>query len=240
MQQIGDVASEVGVTVRTLRHWEQVGLVRPSARRANGYRGYDDAEVRRVRSIVAWRALGLSLEDILLLLAEGATTAQLERQRDLLRDEAVRIATMTEAVSRALEARRMGIELDPTEVAEVFGGDDPSRHAAEVEEQWGTTDSYRQSQRRSSSYAKEDWLRMRSEQEDLEQRMAAAMAAGADGDELALEHQALISRWFYDCSDEVHLDLAALYVADQRFREHYERRAHGLAEWLRNAIVAAH
>jgi DNA-binding transcriptional MerR regulator len=237
--QIGELARATGVTVRTLHHWEQVGLVR-AARSRNGYRDYDDSAVARVRSVAAWRELGLGLDDIGALLADGVTNAQLEAHRDRLAAEAGRLAATAAAVTRALEARRMGIELDPAEVRAVFGDDDPSQHAAEAQERWGDTDAYRESQRRTSGYRKEDWLRMRAEQEDLEQRMAAAMAAGADGVALALEHQQLVSRWFYACDDQQHLALAELYVGDARFQEHYDSRAPGLAAWLRNAIVAAH
>ena len=237
--QIGKLARATGVTVRTLHHWEALGLVR-AARSSNGYRRYDDADVARVRAVVAWRELGLSLEDIRALLADGVTTARLEEHRDRLAAETARLVAMSAAVERALEARAMGIELDPSEVMEVFGDDDPSAHASEVRERWGETEAYRESHRRTSTYTKEDWLRMRAEQEDLEARMAAAMGAGDDGVALAREHQELISRWFYTCTDEIHLGLAEMYVADDRFREHYDSRAPGLASWLRNAIVAAH
>jgi DNA-binding transcriptional MerR regulator len=238
--QVGDVARATGVSVRTLHHWEEVGLVAPSGRTAKGYRAYADADVARVRSVVAWRELGLSLDDIRLLLAEGVTTARLEAQHARLVAEGERIASMAGAVARALEARRMGIELDPAEVRAVFGDADPTEHAAEAEQRWGGTDAYAESHRRTSTYSKDDWLRMRAEQDDLEGRMAAAMAAGEPGVDLAREHQELISRWFYDCTPETHLGLAEMYVGDDRFRQHYERRAAGLAEWLRNAIVAAH
>lgn len=237
--QIGELARVTGVTVRTLHHWEELGLVR-AARTANGYRRYDADDVARVRAVAAWRELGLSLDDIRRTLEGGVTTARLEQHRDRLATEAVRIAGMTAAVTRALEARSMGIELDPAEVREVFGEADPSEHAAEARDRWGETTAYAESHRRTSRYTKADWLRVRAEQDDLEERMAAAMRAGGDGRDLAREHQALISRWFYDCSDEIHLGLAELYVADERFREHYDRRAPGLAAWLRNAIVAAH
>ncbi len=237
--RVGEVADATGVTVRTLHHWEHLGLVAPAARHPNGYRLYDDGDVRRVRTVVAWRELGLSLEAVRALLDGGATTEQLEQQLRLLEAEAGRIARMTAAVERALEARRMGIELDPAELAEVFGDDDPTRHAAEAQARWGGTDAYAQAHRRTSSYTKDDWVRMRAEQEDLEQRMAAAMAAGEPGVALALEHRALISRWFYDCPAELHVQLGEMYVADERFTAHYDDRAPGLAAWLRNAIVTA-
>jgi hypothetical protein len=134
----------------------------------------------------------------------------------------------------------MGIELDPAEIREVFGDEDPAQHASEAEERWGGTEAWAESQRRTSSYTKEDWLRMRAEQEDLEARMAAAMARGADGRDLAQEHRALLTRWFHDVSPEMHVQLAEMYVADERFTAHYDRRAPGLARWLRDAVVRSY
>lgn len=134
----------------------------------------------------------------------------------------------------------MGIELDPAEIREVFGDEDPAQHASEAEARWGDTEAWAESQRRTSSYTKEDWLRMRAEQEDLEARMAAAMANGEDGRPLALEHRALLTRWFHDVSPQMHVQLAETYVADERFAAHYDRRAPGLAQWLRDAIVQAY
>ena len=237
--QIGDLARASGVTVRALRHWEELGLL-SAGRAANGYRRYDEADLDRVRSVAAWRDLGLSLDDIRRGLVAGVDSQQLLEHRARLVAEAARLLAQADAVDRALEGRSMGIELDPAEVAAVFGEDDPGRHAAEARERWGDTEAFEESRRRVSSYGKQDWLRMRAEQEDLEQRMAAAMAAGDDGAELAREHQALVSRWFYACSDEIHLGLAELYLADERFREHYDRRAPGLAQWLHDAIGLAH
>ena len=240
MHTVGQVAAATGVSVRTLHHWEQVGLVTPAGRRTNGYRSYDESDLARVRSVVAWRELGLSLDDIRVLLESGAPTGLLEEQLRALDDETARLQRMRAAVVRVLEARRMGVELDPEELREVFGDDDPTRHAAEAEERWGTTEAWAESHRRTSSYTKDDWLRVRAEQEDLEARMAAAMAAGDDGRALAEEHRQLLNRWFYDVSPEMHVQLAEMYVADERFTAHYDQRAPGLALWLRNAIVAAH
>lgn len=236
---VGEVAASTGVSVRTLHHWEQVGLVTPAGRRTNGYRVYDDTDVARVRSVVAWRQLGLSLDDIRVLLASGVTTAVLEEQLRLLDDEADRVARTRAAVARALEARRMGVELDPAEILEVFGEHDPAAHAAEAEQRWGSSEAWAESKRRTSSYTKHDWVRMRAEQEDLEARMALAMAAGESGHDLAKEHRQLITRWFYDCTPEIHAGLADMYVGDERFTAHFDRRAPGLAQWLRDAIVGS-
>ena len=136
----------------------------------------------------------------------------------------------------------MGIELDPHELLEVFGEHDPTEHADEARERWGDTDAYRQSQQRTRRYGKRDWLRLRDAQEDLEVRLAAAFIGGTapDSDDaaaLAEEHRQGMTA-FYDCSYDMHRGLGRLYVEDERFTAHYDRRAPGLASWLCAAIEA--
>jgi hypothetical protein len=116
-------------------------------------------------------------------------------------------------------------------------------YAAEARERWGGTDAYRESERRTASYSRVDWAEMRAELEALEQRLAWLMTSGlpADGEmarEAAEQHRRHISRWFYDCTPEMHRLLAEMYVTDPRFTEHYDRRAPGLAQYVHDAIVA--
>ncbi len=137
----------------------------------------------------------------------------------------------------------MGIELEPHEVLEVFGPDDPTQHAEEAEQRWGDTDAYRESQRRTRGYSKEDWLRLKAEQEELLARTAQAFRDGVAPDSgagtaLAEEHRLGIDRWFYACSHEVHRSLGRMYVDDARFTAYYDAAAPGLAVWLRDAIEA--
>jgi MerR family transcriptional regulator, thiopeptide resistance regulator len=241
---VGQVARAAGTTVRALHHWESLGLLVPSSRTAAGYRVYDDADLQRLQRLLAYRALDLPLDRVRALLDGEADAGPLLREHAArLREQGQRLVAMADALDRTREARRMGIELTPQEVLEVFGDDDPGRHAEEAEQRWGGTDAWAQSQERTRRYGKDDWLRFRQEQEALLQRMAEALRTGApaDGDvavALAEEHRQQISTWFYDCSPDMHRDLGRTYVEDPRFTAHYDRVAPGLAQWLHEAIEA--
>ena len=150
---------------------------------------------------------------------------------------------MAAAVEKALEARTMGINLTPEERFEVFGDFDPDQHAAEVEERWGDTDAYRESQRRVSRYTKADWERMKSEAAAATNAIVDAMRAGLPADSAeamdgAEAHRRHISDWFYDCTYEIHVGLAEMYLADPRFTATYENIAPGLAQYIHDAITA--
>jgi MerR family transcriptional regulator, thiopeptide resistance regulator len=242
---VGTVARLAGVTVRTLHHYHEIGLLAPSARSDAGYRRYADADLERLQRILFYRELGFGLDDIKSVITDGGAdaSAHLRRQHAMLLDRIGRLERMAAAVEKALEARTMGINLTPEERFEVFGDFDPDRHAAEVEERWGDTDAYRESARRTAAYTKADWERMKAESAEPIDALVAAMRAGkpADSSEAmdgAEGHRQHISRWFYDCTVEIHSGLADMYLADPRFTATYEKIAPGLARYLHDAIKA--
>ncbi|MDQ4131216.1 MAG: TipAS antibiotic-recognition domain-containing protein, partial [Actinomycetota bacterium] len=167
----------------------------------------------------------------------------LRRQHELLTARISQLEDMRAAVQLTMEARQMGVNLTPDEMLEVFGDHDPTQYAEEAERRWGDADVYRDSRRRTSRYGKEKWLAIRDEGEEIERRLAAAFAAGAPShSEAAMQaaeaHRQHISRWFYDCSHELHRGLGDLYLQDRRFTAHYDERAPGLAAYVRDAIHA--
>ena len=242
---VGAVARIAGVTVRTLHHYDEIGLLNPSGRTQAGYRRYGDADLDRLQRILFYRELGFGLDQIKTVMTDGNADAigQLRRQHALLNDRIGRLKRMAAAVEKAMEARQMGISLTPEERFEVFGEVDPDEHAAEAEQRWDDTHSYAESKRRVASYGKADWLRMRSEGEAVNERLVAAMRAGLpaaspEAMDAAEAHRQQISHWFYECSSEMHVGLAEMYVADPRFSATYEKVAPGLAQYLHDAIAA--
>jgi DNA-binding transcriptional MerR regulator len=242
---VGQVAKLAGVTVRTLHHYDEVGLLSPSGRTSAGYRRYDDADLERLQLVRYYRELGFPLDEIAAILddPDADPAAHLRRQHELLTGQIGKLQDMVAAIELAMEARRMGIQLTPEERFEVFGDFDPDAHAEEAEQRWGGTEAYRESTRRAARYSKEDWLRNKAENEEWGRRVAAVLDSGAPADsaeamDLAEEHRQLISRWFYECSYEIHTGLADMYVADPRFTAYYEKIRPGLAAYLSEAIHA--
>ena len=120
---VGRVAELAGVTVRTLHHYDRIGLVRPSVRTAGGYRAYTAGDVERLREVLAYRRLGFGLRDISDLVDDPATdaVAHLHRLRGLLVDQRDRAAAMVTAIDRELEARAMGIRTTPEQQLTALG-----------------------------------------------------------------------------------------------------------------------
>ncbi|MFJ4849369.1 MULTISPECIES: MerR family transcriptional regulator [unclassified Streptomyces] len=242
---VGQVAGFAGVTVRTLHHYDEIGLLSPSGRSHAGHRRYSDADLDRLQQILFYRELGFPLDEVAVLLDDPAADPRqhLRRQHELLTARIGKLTEMADAVQRAMEARTMGINLTPEEKFEVFGDHDPEQHAEETRQRWGNTVAYEQSQRRAASYTKEDWLRIKAEQDDWTARLVALRDSGAPADgaaamELAEEHRRFIVDHYYDCGYEIHIGLAGMYLADPRFNAYYEAIAPGIAQYVHDAIVA--
>ncbi len=233
------------VTVRTLHHYDELGVLTPSGRTSGGYRTYDHGDLERLQRILAYRELGFGLDEITKILDDPAidTVAHLRRQHELLRHKQARLDRIITTLEKTMEAHEMGISLTPDEMLEVFGDFDPTDHAEEVEQRWGDSDAYRESQRRTSSYTKADWLGIQQEAKEISEHLLAVYRSGkpADSPE-AMDgveaHRLHISRWFYECSYEVQRGLGDMYVADARFTKTYDHMAPGLAQYVRDAIHA--
>lgn len=121
--RIGELAKRTGLTVRTLHHYDAVGLLRPSARSQAGYRLYDDEDVRRLQRIVALRTLGLSLGEIGRVLDDPTWTAgrllglQMERLRERIRQEGELLARLEEIARRLAKANGAGTTLSPEAIS---------------------------------------------------------------------------------------------------------------------------
>ena len=151
---------------------------------------------------------------------------------------------MLAAIEKELEAGQMGIALTPEEQLEVFGTDKVSGEwAQEARQRWGDTEAWAQSQRRAAAYTKQDWLDIKAEATAISQEFAGLMRDGVPaGDARAAStaerHRQHISRWFYDCTYDMHRGLAEMYLADERFGQNYDDMAPGLAQYVHDAMLA--
>lgn len=122
----------------------------------------------------------------------------------------------------------------------------PSGYSAfdeEVSQRWGATDAFRESQERLAGYSKQDRQDAQAAQEEGLQGVISALDRGLPPTSLeamvaADQCRKLISRWYFECSPAMHKQLAKLYVSDERFRDFYESRREGLAQYFYDAIHA--
>lgn len=243
---VGAVAELTGVSVRTLHHYDHLGLVVPSVRTAAGYRGYTDGDVERLHVVLVYRSAGVPLDEIRVLLddPEVDELARLRRQHALLLERADALQRTITALEELMDAHRSGIQLTAEEQVELFGttafGAD---YAVEAQRRWGDTDAWKQSQQRVARMSKQDWIDAKAEGDALLADLAAAKRAGVtpgspEGDALAARHRAAIER-FYECGGELHRGLVEMYVADERFTAYYDDVEPGLARFVHDVVIAS-
>ncbi|MGO1165058.1 MAG: MerR family transcriptional regulator [Janibacter sp.] len=241
---VGQVAETFGVTVRTLHHYDEVGLLHPSERTRAGYRLYSADDLQRLSTIVVYRRLDFSLEEIgELLEADGdAVVDHLRRQRDAVMARVAQMSALVDAIDHRLEAEMNDQPATTEDLKELFGDGYSDEYQAEAQERWGDTDKWKQSQERQATMTTEDWAAVKAETEAFEADLGAAVRGGQPVDDeraadLAERHRASIDRHF-DCDHEFQICLAQMYLSDPRFTAHYEEVAPGAAQWLHDAIVA--
>lgn len=241
---IKKLAEMAGVSVRTLHHYDAIGLVVPAARSASGYRLYGEPELLRLQAVLFYRELDLGLEAIGRILDEPGyeAIAALESQDRLLAARAERLSKLRNTIGRTISRLRGETMLSDEELYEGFAREDVEKIKAEARERWGSTEAYAESQRRVGRMGKADLDRVKTEGAAIDAAAAAAMAAGQDPASAAV--QAIMARKykhlraFYEPSKEIFAGLGRMYVEDERFRANYEKLAPGLADYLRKAMEA--
>lgn len=241
---IAEVARMSGVTARTLRHYDEIGLLAPAFIGGNGHRHYGQAELLRLQQILLMREMDLGLREIAAVLDEHvdpvtALRAHLRKllaQRDRL-DVLARTVGRTLAELEEGEDDRMGKISDPESL---FTGFDTTRYDARAGEQWPAEAG--QSARYAATVSEEDMQRLRREAGAAIGRMAALMRAGVPVTapqvqaEVDAHYRGVCRMWTPDAA--AFRALGQTYVDDAQWRGVYDRAADGLAVYQRDAMAA--
>jgi DNA-binding transcriptional MerR regulator len=249
---INQVARMSGVTSRTLRHYDAIGLLTPAYVGANGYRYYEQEQLLRLQQILVLRELGVGLgETARAIGCQPDKVAALRRHHTRLLAERDRLSRLAETVARTItelensattaQGKGDGSMPRPTinRPENLFEGFDPSAYEPEAREQW--PEQFEQAQEVAASFTPEQ---MKAEQMEMTARMirmAELMVAGkpADDPEVQAEvdwhYQSICRLWTPDAA--AYNRLGRMYVDDERFRENYEQVAEGLAVYQRDAMA---
>jgi len=222
---IKDVARATGLTSRTLRHYEQIGLLRPSRVADNGYRFYGEAELSRLYRILSLRALELPLATIQIALDDESTLADaMQSHLSLLEEKREQTEQQIAVVKQTLSAITKGLNMT---IKQMFAGVDQSEHEAEVRKRWGDEAWERSAKRRNRM---SDDERRTDDERSQDVNEALRSAADAGDDPTGESFQALVAahhRWVRDYwggrvpDKEAYTGLSELYVADDRFAATY-------------------
>ncbi|MEX2131657.1 MAG: MerR family transcriptional regulator, partial [Pseudohongiellaceae bacterium] len=184
---IGELARLAGISIRSLRHYDSIGLLKPSHRGDNGYRYYTEEDSKRLFDILFYRALGFALSEIGDLLNRPVTDRQkqLLAQRGQLDAHITRLHQIRARLDTLINDEENQAMSNENRFA-VFDGFDPDQYEEEVKDRLGDTDAYRESCRRTKKYNSQDWARYKSEADALNQSMASSMDKGLSADDPAV------------------------------------------------------
>lgn len=244
---INKTAQLAGVTLRTLRYYDRIGLLVPSGRTEAGYRLYSDEDVEKLQQILFFRELDFPLAKIEQILGspEYDRREALKMQVRYLEKRAERYWKLSELARETLRNLEGGIKMDRKEMFKAFDYDkiiDHQKHYEdEAKERWGHSDAYKISAQRAARYTREDWEKMNAESEEFLKEMIDCFQEGvpySDSRMMAVCEKARnqINTWFYPCSLEMYSNLGNMYIADERFSEYYDKFVPGLAAYYNEAI----
>ncbi len=232
-----------GVSSRTLRHYDEVGLLPPAGVASNGYRFYEQRDLLRLQQILVLRELDLGLRDIGEILDQQHDPVQaLLAHHERLLQEQDRLGRVAATVARTID------ELTTTEgqpgmtninrPENLFEGFDPTQYDEEARERW--PQQWEQSKQFTGTLSAADTDRLQREQTAAMIRMAELMSAGVDvGDavvqtEIDAAYQTICQMWTPNAA--AFKNLGKMYVDDARFTTTYDKIAPGLAEYYRDAM----
>jgi MerR family transcriptional regulator, thiopeptide resistance regulator len=236
---IKKIANLAGVTRRTLRYYDQIGLLSPAGIGANGYRFYDKDSLARLQQILFFRELDVPLKEIQAILerSDFSPLLALEKHRKALRDRKLRLEKLILTLDKTMTAYKGEFRMSPKEY---FDGFDESQYEEEAKERWGSDEKYAQSQKKWSSYSKEQKEAIKAQGGEITQRMVGSglqVTPGDPGVQAAIgDYLAYINRNFYTCDIISLRGLAEMWVQDPRFAVNYERIREGGAEFVREAV----
>jgi DNA-binding transcriptional MerR regulator len=240
MMTVHEVAKLAGISVRTLHYYDEIGLLRPDGASDAGYRLYGETSTERLQQILFFRELGFPLQEITAILnAPNYDKSQaLANHKRLLMLKRERLDGIIALVDHALKGEdSMSIkEFDMKKIDEAR-----EQYAEEAKARWGSTDAYKESEKRTAKYTKEDWAQMSAKSEAIFKNFAELRNTDPASDAA----QSLVRQWkeflcagFYDCTDEILAGLGEMYVADARFTKNLDAYGEGTALFMRDAIRA--
>ena len=239
MLTVKQLSKLAGVTPRTLHHYDEIGLLKPSRVGDNGYRYYGEESVLRLQQILFYRELGIPLEDIKKIMGrrDFDVLGALRSHKDALKKQVVRLTRLINTVDNTINHLKGTTIMNDEAYFEVFTEEEQAKYAAEAEQLYDA-ESVRESNRKWKAYpaAKKDAIM--AEGQAVYTDMIAAMPKGA----ASTDAQAMVERWrrhleyFWTPSLEQLLALANGYNDDPRFQANFDKMQPGLAEFMREAV----
>jgi DNA-binding transcriptional MerR regulator len=242
VQKLGKLA---GISTRTLRYYDEIGILMPARINSSGYRIYGEAEVDRLQQILFFRELGVNLESIKEIMTDkhfSALNALREHREKLLekREQLDRLIANVDKTIEFKEGRSIMTDKEKfTGFKQKMIDENEKKYGEEIRKKYGS-ETIDKSNTQLRNMSQEEFDAMIELEKQVKETLAQAVENGNPNSEMAQKaadlHKQWITRSWGKYSKEAHAGLAQMYVDDTRFTAYYDKERPGTAEFLRDAI----
>ncbi|MGZ7441243.1 MerR family transcriptional regulator [Paenibacillus sp. TH7-28] len=242
VQKLGRLA---GISTRTLRYYDEIGILKPARINSSGYRIYGQKEVDRLQQILFYRELGLSLDHIKAIVTDPDFDGvhALREHREQLLGKRKQLDILIANVEKTIAVNEGRMTMNDKEKFAGFKQnmieENEQKYGKEIREKYGE-ETVNKSNEKLMKMTPEQYEEVTRLANDVQSTLAEAFRTGDPAGELAQKAADLHKRWltFYwsEYSKETHAGLAQMYVDDERFKSYYDKDQPGMAEFLRDAI----
>ena len=240
---IKELAKIADISVRTLHHYDEIGLLSPTRNPHNKYRVYEEEDLLILQQILFFRELDLPLDEIKNIIKNKNFNIEmaLRDHKKMITIKKKRIDSLLVTIEKTIKKITKQKHMQDDELYDGFSKEELAEWNKEAEKRWGNTDAYKQSVGKYEKLTKEEKLKMKKDGEQLMEDIVANMSKGAGSPEV----QALVQKhydalkFFYEPNLELYKGLADMYVGyqgDTRFRAYFEKHHKDLPEFMRDAI----
>jgi DNA-binding transcriptional MerR regulator len=243
---VKQLSSLAGVSTRTLRYYDEIGLLKPAYKSSSGYRMYGSEEVDTLQQILFFRELGLELQTVKNIMQSDSYNKidSLKNHLQVLEEKKDSLLKLIKTVSKTILKEEGKIKMADIEKFEGFKKkaleENEQKYGAEIRDKYGSH-VVEESNRKWMGISKKQYEEMEDLTKKIQEQLEEAVRAGEDpsgstGQRIAKMHKEWLSKSLPDYSKEIHVGIAAMYVEDERFKAYYDGNQEGCAMFLRDAV----
>lgn len=242
VQKLGQLA---GISTRTLRYYDEIGLLKPARINSSGYRIYGSAEIDKLQQILFYRELGVNLDQIKEIMTSDTfdRSIALKEHREKLLEKRTQLDLLIANVDKSIQQTERGIIMSDKEKFEGFKQklveDNEKQFGKEIREKYGE-EAVNKSNAKVKGMTQAQYEEVTNLAEEIAVNLKAAMSTGDPNSELAQKtadlHRQWLSFYWNEYTKEAHAGVAQMYVDDERFTAYYDKIQPGAAEFLRDAV----
>ena len=236
--KINEVAKLSNTSVRTLHYYDEIDLLNPKSINSSGYRIYDGENIKKLQQIMFLKEMDFSLKEIKSILNDKNYNEEKAflNHKDLLIKKRNRLNSLINLVDKYIQGENIMSfkEFDMSEIETT-----KAEYKKEVKERWGSTKAYKQSKERTSSYSKEQWEKINSENNRIFSSFADIRHLDTScerAQSLVTEWKEFINKYYYDCNNEILSSLSEMYINDERFKKNIDKFGDNTSIFISKAI----